>query len=108
MVFRGFFREHEIDRSNLLNESLSNIKEEDLASLIYTSGTTGVPKGVMLFAAYYAGKQFYKASKIVEYKRRESPAHDYALSRLQEIGYDTSNITFDIENQFGPFSDVLK
>lgn len=30
------------------NNSIKNIKEDDLASLIYTSGTTGIPKGVML------------------------------------------------------------
>jgi len=33
---------------NLLNELISAIRPEDVATLIYTSGTTGEPKGVML------------------------------------------------------------
>lgn len=31
-----------------IDERLSNIDRDDLASIIYTSGTTGIPKGVML------------------------------------------------------------
>ncbi len=33
---------------NLLKDSISKIKEDDLCTIIYTSGTTGEPKGVML------------------------------------------------------------
>ncbi|MFO8017189.1 MAG: long-chain fatty acid--CoA ligase [Promethearchaeia archaeon] len=35
-------------KTELVEQSMDAIKEEDLASLIYTSGTTGIPKGVML------------------------------------------------------------
>ncbi|MGQ4874669.1 MAG: AMP-dependent synthetase/ligase [Promethearchaeia archaeon] len=41
-------RKHALDHPNLLEESISSVKEDDLATLIYTSGTTGIPKGVML------------------------------------------------------------
>lgn len=38
---------NEVEES-VVDERISNLKEEDLATLIYTSGTTGPPKGVML------------------------------------------------------------
>jgi long-chain acyl-CoA synthetase len=37
----------EISREEL-NKRISNVKENDIATVIYTSGTTGMPKGVML------------------------------------------------------------
>ena len=40
--------QHEKKNLNLVEESVANINEDDLAGLIYTSGTTGLPKGVML------------------------------------------------------------
>lgn len=33
---------------DFINNSVSNLKRDDLATIIYTSGTTGEPKGVML------------------------------------------------------------
>jgi long-chain acyl-CoA synthetase len=36
------------ENPELINELVSAIKSEDIATLIYTSGTTGEPKGVML------------------------------------------------------------
>ncbi|MGQ4876658.1 MAG: AMP-dependent synthetase/ligase, partial [Promethearchaeia archaeon] len=51
ITWREFFdrgKQYEKEHPGLLEESISNINEEDLASLIYTSGTTGIPKGVML------------------------------------------------------------
>jgi long-chain acyl-CoA synthetase len=36
------------NNSNLINDTVKNIKSDDLATIIYTSGTTGEPKGALL------------------------------------------------------------
>ncbi|MCC6329131.1 MAG: long-chain fatty acid--CoA ligase [Acidobacteria bacterium] len=39
---------YELDSGQTFDELLSQVKQDDLATIIYTSGTTGEPKGVML------------------------------------------------------------
>ena len=46
--FSEMGKKHWKEHPSLIEESISKVEEEDLATLIYTSGTTGEPKGVML------------------------------------------------------------
>ncbi len=68
---------------DLINELISNVKAENVATLIYTSGTTGEPKGVMLSHKNLVSNTL-NASAGFEFTENDKPLSVLPLSHVFE------------------------